>query len=66
MAQGLQLPLDEIKRFDRLPASAEARRDAVLRELERYRTVFAEALRRAAENIRHAEFNKVHGGKSAA
>jgi hypothetical protein len=42
-----------------LIASAEARRNAALRELERHRSAFAEMLRRATNEVVDAEFENV-------
>ena len=38
---------------------AEARRNAALREIERHRAALADALRRATESVRDAEFKEV-------
>jgi hypothetical protein len=51
--------LDSFERIERLIASAEARRNAALRELERYRSAFAERLRRATDEVLDAEFENV-------
>lgn len=61
MAQALHIRLDDIERIDRMIMSAEVRRNAVLREVDRHRAAFADALRRAAENVRDAEFTEVGG-----
>lgn len=49
MAEALTRRIESIERIDRLIANAEARRNAILREVERHRTAVAEALQRAAE-----------------
>jgi hypothetical protein len=58
MAQALQIRLDDIERIDRMLMNAEARRNAVLREIDRHRAALADALRRAIENVRDAEFTE--------
>ena len=59
MAETLSVELDNIERIDRLIASAEARRNAVLREVDRHRSVLAQTLRRAVEEPEDAEFEVV-------
>ncbi len=39
--------------------SAEARRNAALREVARHRAAFAEDLRRSSRNVRDAEFTEM-------
>lgn len=58
-AETLVAHLDEFERIDRLIASAEARRDACLREIDRHRSGLAAALRRAADEIEDAEFTEI-------
>jgi len=59
MAQTLRLHIDEIERIDRMVASAEARRNTALRELDRHRAELAQRLRRVTEEIEDAEFEVV-------
>jgi hypothetical protein len=61
MARCLSLTLDEVERIDRMTMHAEIRRNAALREIERHRAAFAEAARRAIEDIADAEFEDVPG-----
>jgi hypothetical protein len=56
MAETLTLKLDQIERFERLIATAEARLAGALRELDRRRAVLAQAVREAADDIVDAEF----------
>ena len=56
MSQTLVKHLDEIERIDRLIVNVEARRNAMLREIERHRTTFAASLRGAADFVEEAEF----------
>lgn len=51
MAQGFQLSLPVIERIDRLIASADQRRDALLREIERKQANFAQQVRKATTEI---------------
>jgi hypothetical protein len=58
-AVALRRSLDDIERIERMIVSAEARRNAVLREVARHRAAFAEALRRSSRTVRDAEFTEV-------
>jgi hypothetical protein len=58
MAQTLAARIDDVERIDRMATIAEARRDAVLREIRSRRAAFGQALRRAGEAI-DAEFEDV-------
>lgn len=64
MAETLSVKLDNIERIDRLIASAEARRNAALREVDRHRSAIAQTLRRAIEEPEDAEFEVVENGQS--
>ena len=59
MAQTLAGALSEVERFERLTAAAELRRNAMLREIADYRSVFAARLQRATADIEDAEFEVV-------
>ena len=59
-AKALGMSLDVVERIDRLVTNAEARRNAVLREVARHRAAFAEGLRRSSGAVRDAEFTEVH------
>lgn len=59
LAEGLAARLNEIERFDRLIANAEARRNAVLREFSRHRDAVAAKLARAGQAIEEAEFAEI-------
>ena len=59
MAQALHIRLNDIERIDRMIMNADASRNAVLREIDRRRAALADALRRATENVRDAEFTEV-------
>ena len=64
MAQTLAMKLDAIERFDRLLASAETRRNAALREIERHRATLATALHLATQEVEDAEFEEVGAAAS--
>jgi hypothetical protein len=55
IAQTLALKIDVIERVDRMMVMAEARRNSVLREIERHRASFARTLRRAVQDVEDAE-----------
>jgi len=59
MAETLSIRLSDFERIDRMIAMVGVRRDAVLREVERHRAVFAQTLRRAGDNAEDAEFKVV-------
>lgn len=59
IAQAVARDLDKIERFNRLIASAEWRRNALLREIERRRASFAEKVRREVPKIEEAEFETI-------
>ena len=66
----LSQKLDDIERIDRLITSAESRRNAGLREIERRRAVLGETLRRSVQEIEDGEFEVIEPtpaeGKNAA
>jgi hypothetical protein len=59
MAQTLSLKINDVERIDRMTMGAEARRNAVLREIDRHRANLAHALRRVTEEVDDAEFHEV-------
>ena len=66
MAQTLSLKIDDIERIDRMIMTAGARRDAILREIDRHRATLGQALRGASEHVEEAEFTEVDAPKLAA
>jgi hypothetical protein len=58
-AETLSLQLDDIERIDRMIATAEGRRNATLRELERHRRTRGQDLRPAAPQIDEVEFKVI-------
>jgi hypothetical protein len=59
MAQTLSLKLDDIDRIERLIATAEGRRNAILREVDRHRTTWGQNVRRAVQQIEAAEIKVI-------
>jgi hypothetical protein len=59
MAQALSLKLDHIERIDRMIATAEGRRNAILREVDRHRTAWGQNLRQAVQQIEAAEIKVI-------
>jgi hypothetical protein len=59
MAMILFTNIDVIARIDEMIATAEARRNAALRELERHRATFGRALRHAVEQVEDARFEMI-------
>jgi len=59
MAAALALELDAVERIDRMIGNAEARRNAVLRDVDRARAAFARDLRRAAREAEKRELDAV-------
>lgn len=58
-ARACVLKLDVIERLDRMIAQAEARRNLVLREVERRRDALARRLRDSVADVQDAEFTEV-------
>ena len=50
---------DRLERVDRSLTNAEARRNAVLREIDRRRRMFAETVRQVTHKVEDAEFETV-------
>jgi hypothetical protein len=65
-ARTLENKLDSFERLDRLLASAEARRNNALREIDRHRDALGGGVRRSIEEIEDAEFQDVETGEAAA
>jgi hypothetical protein len=65
-ARTLESKLDSFERLDRLLASAEARRNNPLREIDRHRDALGGGVRRSIEEIEDADFRDVETGEAAA
>lgn len=59
MVQTLSVVIDQFERVDRMIMSAEMRRNAALREIDRHRSALAGTLRRATNDVEEAEFEIV-------
>ena len=65
-AKTMESKLDSFERLDRMLASAEARRNNALREIDRHRDALGGGVRRSIEEIEDAEFRDVETGEAAA
>jgi len=65
-ANTLESKLDSYERLDRKLASAEARRNNALREIDRHREALGGALRQSIEEIEEADFRDVETGETIA
>jgi hypothetical protein len=65
-AKTLESKLDSFERLDRMLASAEARRNNALREIDRHRDALGGGVRRSIEEIEDAEFRDVATGRTPA
>jgi hypothetical protein len=61
-AKTFESKLDGFERLDRMLASAEARRNNALREIDRHREALGGAVRRAIDKVQAAEFRDVETG----
>ena len=55
--------IDFFERFDRMLASAEARRNNALREIDRHRSALSAAVRQVVDEVEDAEFRDVETGE---
>jgi hypothetical protein len=65
MAEALSSAIDAFERIDRMLASAEARRNNALREIDRHREALGVATRRAIEDVEDAKFHDVETGEAS-
>jgi hypothetical protein len=59
MAQTLSIKLDDIERIDRMIAVAEARRNTILREINRHREMPSQNRRRAVHGIEDGQLEVI-------
>ena len=59
MAETLAYIIDDFERIDRMIMHTEARRNAILREVDRYRTSLGQALRRATNDIENSQILEI-------
>jgi hypothetical protein len=62
-AKTLESKIDVFERLDRMLASAEARRNNALREIDRHRETLGAAARNAVDEVEDAEFQDVETGE---
>jgi hypothetical protein len=62
-AKTLEIKIDVFERVDRMLASAEARRNNSLREIDRHREAAGAATRQAIDEVEDAEFRDVETGR---
>ncbi len=62
-AKTLESKIDVFERIDRMLASAEARRNNALREIDRHRDAAGTAVRRAIDEVEDVEFRDVETGE---
>jgi hypothetical protein len=63
LAEASASEIDSLERFDSMVASAEARRNNALREIDRHRSTLGAALRQVIEEVEEAEFRDVEPAK---
>jgi hypothetical protein len=63
MAEAFAKEIDSFERFDRMLASAEARRNNALREIDRHRSALGAAVRQVIDDVQDAEFRDVETGE---
>ena len=61
-AMTLESKLDSFERLDRMLASAEARRNNALHEIDRHRSALGAAARHAIDEVEDADFQDVETG----
>ena len=62
-AKTLESKIDIFERIDRMLASAEARRNNALREIDRHRDAAGAAVRRAIDEVEDVEFRDIETGE---
>jgi len=62
-AKTLESKIDVFERIDRMLASAEARRNNALREIDRHRDAAGTAVRRAIDEVEDVEFRDIETGQ---
>ncbi len=65
MAEALENKIDFFERIDRMLASAEARRNNALREIDRHREALGATMRQAIDEVQDAEFRDVETGEES-
>ena len=65
MAETFAQEIDFLERLDRMLASAEARRNNALREIDRHREALGARVRQAIDEVQDAEFRDVETGEES-
>ena len=65
MAETLEGKIDTFERIDRMLASAEARRNNALREIDRHREALGAAMRRAIDEVQDVPYRDVETGEAS-
>jgi hypothetical protein len=65
MAETVESKIDTFERVDRMLASAEARRNKALNEIDRHRSSLGAAMHRAMNEVEDAEFRDVETGEAS-
>jgi len=65
MAETFAKEIDFLERLDRMLASAEARRNNALREVDRHREALGAAVRRAIDEVQDVEYRDVETGEAS-
>ena len=65
VAEAMESKIDTFERIDRMLASAEARRNNALREIDRHREALGAAMRLAIDEVQDAKFRDVETGEES-
>jgi hypothetical protein len=63
MATAFEQNIDQLGQLERMLASAEARRNNALREIDRHRSAYGAAIRRTLDEVEDVEFRDVESGE---
>jgi hypothetical protein len=64
-ATTLERNINKFEQIERMLASAEARRNNALREIDRHRSAYGAAIRRTLDEVEDVEFRDVESGEVA-
>jgi hypothetical protein len=65
VAEALSIKIDTVERIDRMLASAEARRNNALREIDRHRSALGAALRQAIDEVQDVQYRDVETSEAS-
>lgn len=63
IAETIAIKISDLERLDRLVMNAEARRNSILREIDRRRASQSEAMRRAIDDVEDAEYVEIRSAQ---